>query len=84
MKEFFDGPLPRGMKLPEIVEGVEETTLPISVGLTHADENYSGLIRKALRGIAEVEIRVMTMQVHEELGSNPVVSIEIEVLPKEG
>ena len=79
MSEFGDGPLPKGMTLPE-AEVVPEA--PVA-RLTVADVNYAGMIRVALDAIPDLALKVTTLSVDEQLGANPVVRLEIEVMPRD-
>jgi hypothetical protein len=82
MNSLFDGPLPKGMKLPKsLMDEMQQDDT--EGGLTHVDVNYSKLIRQALEKIDEVDLQVIALDMHESAGSNPLVRIEIEVLPKD-
>ncbi len=76
----FDGtPLPKGMKMPEPDLPDED----IGQRVTVSDVNYGKVIRDALSGVQEVELVVVAMSIDEDVGRNPVVRLEIEVMPKD-
>lgn len=65
--------LPKGMKIEAPAEKKR---------LSQIDENYSGAVLKALASIEGLEVEVMKMDVVEEKGEDPMMTLVMEVRRK--
>lgn len=68
--------LPKGMKIEAPAEKKKKKKL------SQIDENYSGAVLKALASIEGLEVEVMKMDVVEEKGEDPMMTLVMEVRRK--